>query len=144
MATRTCPKCKQTRDDADFYIGSSKQCKGCMTWQNLSYNAKKEGHILEFTAATFHAFYGSSATRRCHYCGITEAAFTSLGRKNTRGYHTQTLGLDRSDSAHGYNANNARVACLVCNRIKSDIFTEDEMKTIGAAIGQVWKQRGLA
>jgi hypothetical protein len=114
-----------------------------MTWANLQYNSKKEGHELTLTKSEFLAFYRLSADRRCSYCGISEAGFTSLVRKNPRGYHVQCLGLDRSDSSRGYSADNIRLACLICNRIKSDIFSAAEMGVLGEAIGRVWRGRGL-
>jgi hypothetical protein len=115
-----------------------------MTWQNLEYNAKKEGHTLDFTKDSFLRFYGFSAARCCSYCGISEQAFNSLKRRNTRGYHVQCLGVDRADSSAGYSPTNARIACLICNRIKSDIFTADEMAVVGRGISTIWSKRGLA
>jgi len=114
-----------------------------MTWNNLKNNAKKEGHALSLSQPEFFAFYGGVDTRRCSYCGLSEAAFTSLGIKNPHGYTTQCLGLDRSDSGAGYDKSNVRLACLICNRIKSNLFSAAEMDVIGRAICEVWKSRGL-
>ena len=139
-----CPKCLRNLLPDEFYAGSTTMCKGCMTWQNLSYNAKKEGHAIGFTKAPFLTWYGLSAQRKCSYCSISESGFSGLGRKNPRGYHIQCLGVDRSDSSQGYTPQNARLACLICNRIKSNIFTPDEMEILGAGISDVWASRGIA
>lgn len=138
-----CPRCQRNLAADEFYAGSSKMCKGCMTWQNLSYNANKEGHANTFTKATFLAWYGLSAQRHCGYCGISEAGFTSLHRTNPRGYHIQCLGVDRSDSFKGYSPQNARLACFICNRIKSNIFSASEMDVLGEAISKAWHGRGI-
>lgn len=138
-----CPSCHRDLDGTEFYSGGSTKCKGCMTYQNLTYNSKKEGHTLSLKKDEFLEWYGSSTTRTCSYCGITEGSFTSLGRKNPRGYHVQCLGVDRSDSSQGYTSDNVRIACLVCNRIKSNIFSLEEMVQIGSAVGNVWKKRDL-
>ena len=53
------------------------------------------------------------------------------------------LGLDRIDSSGPYTVSNVVVCCLVCNRIKSSIFSHDEMRRIGRAIGEIWTARGL-
>ena len=143
MSNRICPDCKRPLPAAEFYAGSSQKCKGCMTWQNLKYDAKKEGHALTLSKSEFQAFYKLASDRRCSYCGISEASFASLGRKSPRGYVVQCLGIDRSDSAAGYTAKNIRLACFVCNRIKSDIFSAAEMEIIGTGIGQAWQDRGL-
>lgn len=141
--TKLCKTCARDLPESEFYVGSSKLCKGCMTWNNLTYNSKKEGHELSFTKEIFLTWYGLSDARRCSYCTISEAAFTTLKRTNPRGYEIQCLGLDRSDSSAGYTPENARLACLVCNRIKSNIFGSDEMLIIGQAISRVWTTRGL-
>lgn len=73
----------------------------------------------------------------------SESAFASLRRKSPRGHVVQCLGIDRSDSAAGYTVENIRLACFVCNRIKSNIFSATEMAIIGKGIGQAWQDRGL-
>lgn len=143
MPHRLCPDCKRALPAGEFYAGSSQKCKGCTTWSNLKYNAKKEGHALTLTKSEFQTFYKRASERWCSYCGISEASFTTLRRKSPRGHIVQCLGIDRSDSAHGYTAQNVRLACFVCNRIKSDIFSASEMERVGRAIGQAWRGRGL-
>ena len=39
--------------------------------------------------------------------------------------------IDRMDNAVGYHGVNCASCCYVCNRIKSNFFTADEMKKIG-------------
>ena len=139
----TCPECRRSLPDEEFYAGSSARCKRCTTWRNLQYNARKEGHTLGLTEEGFLTWYGASKQRSCSYCGISEASFTSLKRKNPHGFDIQCLGVDRCDSSGGYTTDNIRLACFICNRVKSDIFMVDEMDVVGRAVRDVWKTRGL-
>lgn len=54
------------------------------------------------------------------------------------------LGLDRLDSGAGYTPENVVPCCWECNQAKSTVFTFDEMKVIGAAIGAVKAARVAA
>lgn len=65
----------------------------------------------------------------CHYCGVEEMLLR---------FHTEKLGLktpymtlDRLDNDGHYTPNNVVSCCFVCNRIKSNFFSESEMKEIG-------------
>src|SRR5882757_9422275 len=124
-----CGPCSLQNAVADRY--ASGECKLCSQWANLKSNAKKESRKLELTREAFTAIYGRSATRRCFYCGIDEPAFVKLAIKNPRGYITQAFGLDRLDSSGDYTSSNVALCCLVCNRIKSNIFSHGEMVEIG-------------
>ncbi len=137
----TCASCELETSVEDRY-GSGK-CKLCSQWNNLKSNAKKEKHKLELTLASFKVLYGRSSGRRCYYCSIDEAAFIKLSIKNPRGHVTEALGLDRVDSSLGYVESNVVLCCLVCNRIKSNIFSHKEMLEIGKALQSAWIQRGL-
>jgi hypothetical protein len=57
----------------------------------------------------------------CHYCVCTI--------DNQYG-----IGLDRLDNTKGYIIDNVVRCCSVCNTAKSDFFTPDEMKMLGATI----------
>ena len=54
----------------------------------------------------------------CHYCDTP----------------TEIITLDRKDNAKGYTVENVVGCCFYCNRLKSDMFNEEEMKIIGKAI----------
>lgn len=72
-------------------------------------------------------------TQICTYCGrtIEEINKTQFGRSNK-------LTIDRKDNNKGYELNNIVLACMRCNYIKSDYFTEQEM----IQIGKIIKNRG--
>ena len=54
----------------------------------------------------------SCQPKTCHYCG----------REFKDKFDTQ---IDRKDARGGYRPGNLVLACFMCNRLKSDIFTEE-------------------
>jgi hypothetical protein len=87
--------------------------------------------------------FGSTAQRRCYYCGISEPAYVSLAVKTQSGKPGLRLGLDRKDTAAPYRSGNVVVCCLVCNRLKSSTFTHAEMLELGRCVMRIWRGRGL-
>ncbi|PWI46423.1 hypothetical protein CEE45_16900 [Candidatus Heimdallarchaeota archaeon B3_Heim] len=49
--------------------------------------------------------------------------------------------LERKDNAKGYSKENCVLSCSLCNNAKSDKFTEEEFRKVGAAIKEIWQQR---
>lgn len=137
-----CKKCSLENASEDLYAKSAK-CKLCAQWTNLQNNAKKESRDLSITLDEFKRLYGRSAARTCFYCGIGEAGLLKLGIKNPRGHATEALGLDRRDSSKGYGLDNVVMCCLVCNRIKSNMFSVAEMQEIGKRLNATWVARNL-
>lgn len=60
----------------------------------------------------------------CHYCGLNNN--TEAG-----------AGLDRLDNNLGYELDNVVSCCIECNRVRSDLFSVSEMKTIGKVVRQI-------
>ena len=85
------------------------------------YSAGRRGWSWELSFETWL----SIAEQPCVYCGYPPAAGRTGG------------GLDRKDSARGYEVDNVVPCCTECNLAKLDHFTYDEMLVIGAAIRQV-------
>jgi 5-methylcytosine-specific restriction endonuclease McrA len=81
----------------------------------------------------------------CHYCGITQQDLDrlhSLGLINKRKTRGKTLEIDRKMPNEQYNnLTNLTYSCYWCNNAKTDTFTEEEFKTIGIAISQIWINR---
>lgn len=63
---------------------------------------------------------------KCHYCGLSDQASDNL--------YNQRLELDRVDSNQGYVDGNVVLACILCNRIKSNILNATETKRVGAIL----------
>jgi hypothetical protein len=87
--------------------------------------------------------FGAAASRRCYYCGISEAAYVELRVVTPSGKPGLRLGIDRTDSSAAYRAGNVVVCCLVCNRIKSSLFSHGEMQELGRTINMLWQARGI-
>lgn len=86
--------------------------------------AKQRMLTVELTLAEYVAL---TEDARCHYCG---ARLPESGH-----------GLDRKDSDLGYSRGNVVMACDACNRIKSDVFTYDQMIEVGNLL-RTWRTEG--
>lgn len=76
---------------------------------------------------SYEEYLSFTTKNKCHYCGTKivwkEHSSNSHGHK-----------LDRKDNSLGYTKENCVVCCPRCNRAKSDHFTYEEWKQIGALI----------
>jgi len=74
--------------------------------------------------------------RKCTYCNIPEKLVSELkwGRKGKQNYLT----IDRMDNNKGYTPDNICLACDICNTMKSNFLTYDEMKEVGKIIETKW------
>lgn len=82
---------------------------------------KKQGRIF---GLTWEYFEQNILSKSCVYCGSTE-----------------NVGCDRIDNKKGHTIDNVVPACYVCNTVRNNHFTVDEMKVIGKAVAQVMKAR---
>jgi len=96
----------------------------------------------------FCNFYGSdldSQKRQCAYCGLREDQAARLREKGfiysklpNRGY---TMETDRKNPSGPYTLDNIVLCCYWCNNAKTDEFTSEEFKKIGAVLELIWKER---
>ena len=86
--------------------------------------AKQRNLQVELTLAEYVAL---TEAGRCHYCdgGLPESGH----------------GLDRKDANRGYSRGNVVMACDACNRIKSEVFTYDQMIEVGNLL-RTWRSEG--
>jgi hypothetical protein len=99
----------------------ARSAKGILT--RLRANAR--GLEVDLPAEEFIAWY-EAQIRACHYCGVKEEHLPDW-LSSTR---KRSLELDRWDNDRGYVLRNLVLACATCNRLKSDLFTGDEMRWI--------------
>ncbi|MCX6737075.1 MAG: hypothetical protein NTW73_03270 [Candidatus Parcubacteria bacterium] len=71
----------------------------------------------------------------CFYCGIPENMVYKFAKGNMR----NRLTIDRINPKGSYSINNIVLACGVCNFVKSDIFTKEEMLEVGKIIKIKWE-----
>lgn len=73
--------------------------------------------------------------KNCFYCFIPETLVSKFAKGKMRG----RLTIDRIEPKGKYELNNMVLACGICNFIKSDVFTKDEMLKVGRIIKLKWK-----
>lgn len=72
--------------------------------------------------------------KSCFYCNANIEIIEQFGERSKR------LTIDRMDNNKGYDLDNICLACEVCNHIKSDVFTVEEMKEIGKFVMNRWNK----
>ena len=81
----------------------------------------------------------------CHYCGITTEQMDQLWKKDpklTKRGRGRKLELERLEPNEKYsNLGNLVFSCYWCNNAKTDTFTEEEFKKVGAVIKGIWEER---
>ena len=117
------------------------QCRQCCTglaWRKtrkpfesvfntLTSSSKRRDIFCELTYEQFLKF---TAIGCCEYCGRSIQWKERGGVKD--GHH-----LDRKDNLQGYFRENCVVCCGECNRIKSSIYTYEEMLLIGKVLASI-------
>jgi hypothetical protein len=85
---------------------------------------------------------------RCSYCDLTSAESVQLFFKYPKatrgGRRGKRLELDRKDPRifnYGEDINNLTLACYWCNNAKTNYFSYEEFKIIGAAFSAIQKKR---
>lgn len=95
----------------------------------------------------FVDFYGlDDAQRTCSYCGISDAEIAEMRKEGisvirTKRGRGRSMEIDRHNSRREYYRSNVCLACYWCNNAKTDEFSADEFKAIGAEIAKIWKAR---
>jgi len=79
--------------------------------------------------------------KKCVYCDMPEEIWETF----YRGYHNKfSLTIDRKDNLGGYTIDNIVFACGMCNVIKTNVLSCEEMKEIGQKyIKPRWQQKIL-
>ena len=121
-------------------------------WEALSEERKRLQPIRDLWARKcrdvayeeFEAAY-LNTTPHCHYCGITTDQIQQLWElkpdltKRSRG---RKLELERLAPNEEYsNLGNLVFSCYWCNNAKTDTFTEEQFRKVGAVIKGIWEER---
>ena len=124
--------------------------KGALT--TLKASARKRGIPVDITAEDLQGWW-KRAPDKCHYCGITPHEFVFMRdcilqyqgscyeivkfRKafsNPKHAKIDRLTVERLDNGRGYEIGNLAKCCWFCNRIKSDLLTEADMRKIAGDV----------
>jgi len=95
----------------------------------------------QFSFAEFEEWFGITS-HCCHYCGKTEEEFCAFKKqilessnsrfkkafKTKRMQQISRLTIDRKDNTQNYTIQNIVKCCWICNFVKGDFFSYDEMK----------------
>jgi hypothetical protein len=101
----------------------------------LKRNSKMRGMQCTLTSEEFLEWY-KSQKKECIYCGVKEETIFNLQNSGINiglGFSKKLhrLTIDRLDSSKSYSLDNMGLACFLCNSIKSNIFSVEEMQYIG-------------
>jgi len=96
---------------------------------------KRGREKVQISQQDFIKWY-SNQKRNCFYCDISEI----LVSKFAKGKMRSRLTIDRIEPKGNYEFGNIVLACGICNFIKSDVFTKEEMLKVGKIIKVKWKE----
>ena len=100
--------------------------KPIQQFQSFKQSARQRGLTVELSLEQFWFFRNG----RCRYCGVSSDLLARYsGEQKLR---TPYMTIDRIDNAKHYVPDNCCSACFVCNRMKGNILSADEMQEIGA------------
>ena len=144
-----CPTCLEA--DLRLREGRAIYCVDCnraralyrTTQSNLrsGFNRTNKGSCTLDIDIDEFSRWRKSQPQQCRYCGISEIQLLQVGMKSQIQRPVKVMGVDRQDSSRGYVVDNLVPCCFVCNQVKGDRFTADEMAMIGPGIGDVWRGR---
>ncbi len=134
--TGLCVKC--TKQANAKHQGISKRRKRSFegTFNYVRSKAKIRGIPCGLTYEEFLLF---TAQKFCHYC---DSVLYWAPHQSAR-YLVFRSNLDRKDNALGYSVANCVACCPLCNRIKSDVLSYDEMMELRPILQRIMAKRNL-
>ena len=107
-------------------------------FHSMKQNSRKAKRLFNLTQIDFLKWY-EVQSKKCFYCGIPKEKLYLLPKKGR--YINARFSIDRLDSNKGYELNNMVLACNICNAVKSNLLTAEEMIIIGKiVIRKKWKK----
>lgn len=137
--------CRSCAEPFEPHTPHTPLCTVCVRFRGLRGNARRvrrdgtNPHLV-WDLKGFAAWFAKQP-RHCAYCEVDEETLPLLSLPTQVGLPLQRLGVDRLDSAQGYEDGNAVLCCLACNRIRSATFTPEEMHLIAPAVKRLWSRR---
>lgn len=84
---------------------------------------------------TYEEFLEIISPKMCHYCGVEVIVNKHVkhnGENLSRAYQ-----IDRKDNSLDYIPGNCVLCCWECNRVKSNVYTYEQMLKIGSVLSEV-------
>lgn len=100
-------------------------------YKALKNNHKRRKYKYMCSFVEFEQWY-LDQTQNCIYCGVSSDKFQQY-------YPGERLQIERLNNDESYIVGNMALACKICNKVKSNILTIDEMMKIGKVIGRRWE-----
>jgi len=101
--------------------------KNTHRYSKLVYNSKKKNLPISLTKEEYDKLM--KETTNCYYCNYL------FEEGNTNRHNSKSL--DRIDNDKGYELSNVVVCCYLCNGVKSDYFTKEQMLRMGKLINEI-------
>ena len=142
-----CKQCGTTDSSLRYPSGRMTRCMDCQRYYNISVNARKVRVHQAHTPAVVVSLddfleWCRATTRKCAFCGLHETDLPSIGIVSSIGRPVVALGIDRIRNDDDYRIGNIQFACYACNKVKGNVFQDEEMKdVVGPAIGKAWTNR---
>lgn len=135
MTHKKCTDCQETllmsafANDKSKKDGKRARCRGCQRLWNITHGEQKRESQRKYAAKPENRYkkYVASAKSRGFEWNLSRDEFMKHWQVDCThcGSKIDTIGLDRIDSSLPYQADNVESCCFFCNRIKSDMKTED-------------------
>ncbi len=124
--------------------GLSKGCRKCFedTVKIRPYEALYNQFVRtvkkskKHSSISYEDFLQFTHQKECFYCGKKISWLKYTTKSSSRAYH-----LDRKDNSLGYSVENCVVCCAICNRLKSDMFSFDEMCLLSPVLKRIQYNR---
>jgi len=136
-----CRDCGTTDRSLLYRSGKMTRCYDCQ--HNVNLLTKPTGGGVQFSREEFVEWRRAAAERRrCAYCGIDSGQLYSLDVPNPRNKRRfEVIGVDRVDNDRPYTLDNIVPCCAICNQIKSQLLTYEEMVVLGPHLRTLWDRR---
>jgi len=150
--TKLCTRCKLNKSTNDFRRRSDSDklrswCKKCLSEAGVKYNQEHKTQTLKNNKASklrsktnARLRYSSFKTRMGNKVQLTREEYCEIFKNDPPCIYCNSLirstgsGLDRIDNSKVYTIDNVNPCCGVCNDIRGDNLTVEEMKVAMNAI----------
>jgi hypothetical protein len=127
------PEAKERRKkyrEINYFKEQERQKKYRQTPEGLFISLKNSAIFrkleLGFTKEQFLLWYSEEKEKNtCYYCKRTKEECLK-----DYAYRVKRFTFERKDNSKGYVPGNIVLSCSICNEVKSDIFTEEQMLTV--------------
>ena len=137
----SCKDCGTKEPDLIYSGGKMNVCKYCMSYKNMLTNSEKAKPLGYQPKVMFsleeYIEWREGRDDVCEYCGINAVQLEQLGVVGDSGSIVKSINPDRIDSEADYSFDNIRLSCFVCNRMKSNFFSDEEFTEIGILVGEI-------